>query len=112
MAIDWDVHVLAPLEAVFGASVTYTPAKGNAFSISGVFDEAYHEVILLDGAPPMNTVSPVLGVRLAEFPAGKPPLKGDHVTIPAGNAVYTVKDVRPDGHGHILLMLKHKSAIT
>ncbi len=111
MSVDWDTKVLAPCADVFGEPVTYTPQEGVPFQITGIYDEAYREVILLDGVP-MTTESPVLGVRLAEFPEGRPPRKADQLSIASVNAIFTIKDVRLDGHGHAKLMLNHKSAIS
>lgn len=110
MSVDWDANVIAPCTDVFGEPVTYMPANGEPFPIEGVFDEAYHEVVMLDNGPAITTESPVLGVRAAQFPSGQSPHKGDQLMIPSVNTIYTVKDVRPDGHGHIKLMLNIKSA--
>jgi hypothetical protein len=103
MPINWDALVLAPCENVFGEPATYTPAAGGSFSITGVFDRAYKEVGLIDLDIGANTVQPVLGVRAAQFPV--PPVQGDMVFIPSVNITYYVRDVRPDGHGSIKLML-------
>jgi hypothetical protein len=110
MAVDWDANVLAPCAEVFGEPVTYTPANGSPFPITGVFDEAYHEVVMLDNGPAITSESPVLGIRYAEFPTGHPPRKGDTLLIVSANTIYTVKDVQPDGHGHAKLMLNVKAA--
>ena len=112
MGVDWDSNVLSPLMSVFGEPVTYTPASGSSFPLGGVFDEAYQGIVLLGDDPAMTTVSPILGVRLDEFPSGVLPRKGDTVAIPSVNTIYTIKDVRPDGHGHAKLMLNIKSAMS
>lgn len=101
--IDWDTAVLAPTNAVFGESVLYAPAAGGSFTISGVFDEAYRSVELIDGDIGVPSVGPVLGVRLAEFPAA--PAQGDRLTILRTGIAYTVREPRPDGHGAAKLML-------
>lgn len=111
MAIDWDKNVLAPVMGVFGEPVTYMPATGSPFSITGVFDEAYTSVVMQEGGVPMTTESPLLGVRVAEFPQGRPPRKGDLLSIASVNSVFTVKDVRFDGHGEAKLMLSFRNAI-
>lgn len=102
--IDWDAHVLAPLEGVFGEAVTYTPAVGLPFQISGVFDEAYREVELAGGLG-MTSEMPVLGVRLSQFSVA--PKQGDQLTIQRTAATYAVKEVRQDGHGAAKLMLNY-----
>lgn len=111
MAVDWDKNVLGPVEAVFGEPITYMPATGSPFSTSGVFDEAYHPVILLDNGPTMTTENPVLGVRASSFPSTQPPRKGDKLSIASVSSVFSVKDARPDGHGAIKLMLQFVSAM-
>lgn len=111
MAIDWDGKVLAPVVAVFGETVTYMPADGGSFSITGVFDEAYREIILLDGGTAITTEDPCLGVRLAAFPSGQIPRKGDQLAVLSVSNIYTVKDVRIDGHGGAKLMLNFTSAM-
>jgi hypothetical protein len=103
MPVDWDAHVLAPCEGVFGELATYSPASGAPFAIVGVFDREYHEVALLDPTAPADSALPVLGVRLAIFATY--PAKNDKVFIPSVGLSFIVKDVRPDGHGWAKLML-------
>lgn len=103
MAIDWDAAVLGPCEAVFGEPATYIPASGASYPITGVFDSAYKDVTLIDVGLDANAVQPVLGVRSALFMSK--PVQGDQVRIPSVGKLYLVRDVRPDGHGWIKLML-------
>jgi hypothetical protein len=102
MAIDWDKAVLAPVMGVFGEAVTYSPSVGTPFAITGIFDEAYHEVDLVEGAP-VNTVIPILGVRLEPFSVM--PSQGDTLTITRTGESYVVRDVRVDGKGGAKLLL-------
>jgi len=102
MAVDWDALVHGPVAATFGEPVLYAPAAGGTFSISGIFDEAYTEVQVLDGVP-VSSVKPVMGVRLAQFPA--PPEPDDTLTIERTGTTYVVANVNPDGHGWAKLML-------
>ncbi len=102
MAIDWDALVLRPAMDIFGEPVLYTPTAGEPITITGVFDEAYTVVEEMDSRPVSSTY-PVLGVRLAVFPV--PPQAGDRLTIVAKNDLYTVREVRPDGHGAAKLLL-------
>lgn len=101
--IDWDAHVIAPLMAVFGEPVLYQPAGGTAFAISGVYDEAYHDIQAISDSPEINTTMPVVGVRVADFPNA--PRQGDKLVIVRTSEQFTVKDVRPDGHGEAKLLL-------
>ncbi|MCP1376042.1 head-tail joining protein [Dyella lutea] len=103
MAIDWDKAVLAPTEGVFGEAATYLPAAGGTLPIVGVFDEAYREVDLVDTGVGATSVTPVIGVRLAQFVAT--PVQGDQVRVPSVGKLYVVREVRPDGHGWAKLML-------
>lgn len=101
--VDWDTNVLAPLEGVFGEPVNYKTAAGVAVAgIVGVFDSAYRDVDLADPLG-TTTVTPVLGVRLAQFT--NPPVQDDTVQIPSVNTTYVVRDVRNDGHGWAKLIL-------
>ena len=104
--INLDKNVLGPLMSVFGEPVTYIPAIGIPFGISGVFDEAYHEVDLASGIG-ITTDMPVLGVQLSMFPAQ--PRQGDQITVTRLGATFVVKEVRPDGHGWAKLMLNYLS---
>ncbi|OOG61445.1 hypothetical protein B0E46_15830 [Rhodanobacter sp. B04] len=103
MPIDWDAMVLGPCEGVFGEPATYIPAGGSGYAITGVFDSAYKDVTLIDVGVDANAVQPVLGVRAALF-TGQP-MQGDQVRIPSVGKLYFIRDVRPDGHGWIKLML-------
>lgn len=105
--IDWDTAVLAGVISVFGEPVTYTPAIGAPLSITGVFDEAYQDLTLAGGTA-MTTSTPVLGVRVSDFPAL--PAQGDTLVIASTGEAFTVKEVRADGHGWAKLMLNYIGA--
>jgi hypothetical protein len=100
--------LLGACNDAFGEPVTYIPATGSPFAITGIFDQAYREVSLIEDAVPITTEQPVLGVRLSEFAAA--PLQGDKLSIASVNATYIVREVRLDGHGHAKLMLNFVSA--
>ena len=102
MPIDWDEHVIGPTIDVFGEPATFLPKAGGSLPIEGVFDEAYREVSLIDDLGATG-VMPMLGVRAAQFLVA--PLRGDSVRIPSVGKLYVVKDIRPDGHGWLKLML-------
>lgn len=101
--IDWDSLVIAPLMAAFGQPVLYQPVGGTAFTINGVYDEAYRDVQAISDSAEISTTMPVVGVRVADFPS--PPKRGDKLVIVATSDQFIVKDVRPDGHGEAKLML-------
>lgn len=104
MAVDFDALVLAPCIATYGEAVVYTPQGHAAFGLSGVFDSAHSTIDFTEGAP-VSTMTPVLGVRLADFPPSIAPLQGDGPVLCRGVA-YLVADVEPDGHGGAKLILK------
>ncbi|TDB48230.1 head-tail joining protein [Photorhabdus khanii] len=104
MGINWDQHLLAPLHNVFGDTVEYKPSGGEPYFINGIFDRAYTQTVeSLDDTSTINTTSPVLGVRDAEFQA--PPRKGDRVFVGVVNTLFAVADVQPDSHGGTKLIL-------
>ncbi|MDA8230152.1 MAG: hypothetical protein M0006_02315 [Magnetospirillum sp.] len=108
MAIDWDTAVIGPCMDVFGEPVTYAPAAGGMFVVTGVFDEAYREIdsITADGVP-LTGEMPVLGVQLSQF--AQPPVQVDQLTVQRTGITYVVKEVRLDGHGGAKLMLGYLS---
>jgi hypothetical protein len=80
--------------------ITYIPRINPRFTASGIFDEAYSELVVIDGVPVTQTM-PVLGIRLGDF-LEEP--KQDDKLIARGR-VYKVREMRPDGHGGAKLML-------
>ncbi|MEI8397088.1 MAG: hypothetical protein WCF85_20380 [Rhodospirillaceae bacterium] len=98
--IDWDRLVVGPTQAVFGEPVSYTDKNGNAFVISGIFDEAFKD-ISMGFEPPATVESPMLGVRTANFRTI--PEQGEFAVIRGGQ--YIVREVRVDSHGGARLML-------
>ena len=104
--IDWDANVLQPLMGVFGEPITYQPAafRSRPFTITGVFDDGYMALVLLDDGGPANaSFNPVLGIRLAEFPS--PPKQSDRLTVQSTGNSYVVNLVKPDGKGGAKLEL-------
>ena len=112
--MNWDELVLAPVMGVFGDAVTYRPANAPAYTISdAVFDSQYTYVVKDADGNEVNTTSPMLGVRAAVCPN---PAQDDQVSIATFNGLpvnktYVVKDVRPDSHGHTVLLLGDESAL-
>lgn len=117
MAVDWDAEVLGPVMSLFGegdladpASLPiYTPRGGAPFPLShAVFDaEFQHTTVNTDGIE-TTTHRPVLGVRLSLFATA--PRQNDRVAIPSVGKAYVVKDVQPDGHGYVKLVLMEAAA--
>lgn len=94
---------------VFGEPITYLPALGGSFPITGIFDKAYSEAGGLDeSGSPITTVIPVLGILRSALTA--PPLQGDKLQILSVNTTYIVKQVRDDGHATYKLMLNKVSS--
>ncbi|QCR38949.1 hypothetical protein [Nissabacter sp. SGAir0207] len=103
--IDWDQHLLAPLQETFGEAVNYRPAGGVAYDITGIFDRAYTQDVepLEPDDAPINTTHPVLGVQDSAFLTS--PKQGDRLYIPRVDQLFVVKDVQPDSHGGSKLIL-------
>lgn len=113
--IDWQGLVGAPCRTVFGqpAAVTW---NGQTFNLSGIFDEAYRQVDVSDGME-VTTVSPTLGIDLADLTLGGQPvsaLQGARVLVsasplaggaPTADTSYIVQEARTDGHGWARLIL-------
>lgn len=112
--INWQQQCVAPCIAVFGQPVQIV-IGGVAYSINGVFDEAYLPVDAADGMP-VTTVKPCLGINTADINLGGAPvssLQGSRVTIyastaggsPAVDTDYIVQEARTDSHGSAQLIL-------
>lgn len=113
MAIDWDALVLAPVMEIFGEGAAadqstlplYTPRGLPGFRLAdAVFDAEYQLVTVNDDGSSSTSYRPVLGVRLALFGA-RAPRQNDKVLVPSVGKTFVVKEPRPDGHGHVLLVL-------
>lgn len=104
----FDKLVLGPCIAAFGEVAqgwpvpVYTPAGHGPFDLDGVFDRAYREIDQLTGIP-VSAARPVFGVRLSVFPVGMSASQDDRVRVRGVD--YIVREVRPDSHGHALLLL-------
>lgn len=104
MSFDWDAEVLAPVMEAFGQGVAYRPQAGSPFTLTdAVFDAQYSYVLRDKDGSEVTTTSPMLGVRASSCPVA--PRQSDRLTIQATGQEYIVKDVRPDSHGHIVLLL-------
>lgn len=106
--IDWEAKVGAPVVGVFtSATALYIPASGApTYSVGGVFDAAYREVILLDPESPTSDARPVIGINDGQFP--DPPQQDDRLVITTKDGpqgTFIVKEARPDKHGITKLML-------
>ena len=108
MVIDWDSVVLAPVEGIFGQPATFRARDGSAYSLAGVFDEAFTNVELVDSVP-VTTTRPCFGFRVGTLPVTA--RQGDTLFIPAApgaplhDTTYAVREVRKDGHGWCFLLL-------
>ena len=79
----------------FGQSVTYEPAVGAPFAVTGILETGVRPE---DAAPGVHAV---LFVQLADF--AQPPQRGDAVTI--GATTYKVFEIEADGQGGATLGL-------
>jgi hypothetical protein len=102
--INWDAVVIGPLMGVFGEPVIYTPFGGAAFQITGVFDDAYLAVVVLDdGTAGLTELSAVIGVQLSQFAV--PPAQNGRLVVKRTGAKFIVREVRNDSHGWAKLLL-------
>ena|ERR1041385_8171175 len=85
----------------FRTTATYSPKTGPAYSLDCVFDSAYIEASVLDGAS-VQSVFPRAFVRLGDLLAR--PVAGDRMTVNA--VIYRVAECRPDGEAGYLLILE------
>jgi len=104
MAVDFDALVLAPCIDAFGSTVTYARPGRTQFQIQGVLDKYHVEVSFDEQGAAVSTRRPILGLRESSFPAGVCAEQGDTVT--SDGVTYEIVDTQPDGHGHVLLILK------
>lgn len=103
MAIDWAAEVLGPVMAEFGEAIVYLPRHASPIPIAdAVFDEESAEVQIGEDAQVSTQRKPVLGIRAALVPCAA---QSDRVRIVRTGKTYVVKDVEPDGHGHLKLTL-------
>lgn len=86
----------------FGTRVTYFPRNRDCVAIKGIFDQTFIAVDV-DAGVPVDSIVPVLHVRLADLP--EPPGPDDKVEI--GCNLYRVISCQPDGQGAAILVL-HK----
>lgn len=102
--VDWDELLHAPLMGVFSEDtpVQYSVAGAPAISVDGIFDEGARPVRLVTD-PEVNEIAPMLGIRLAQFPAGFEPRNANGDTFVVRGVTYVVKDGKPDSHGWAIL---------
>ena len=112
---DWEPLHTACM-GVFGEPAVHAPKDRLEQAITGVFDEAYRELLPMGGAlgqeprvmvsaGAVNARKVVLGVQLSQFLI--PPSQGDGIRMgPArGDRLFVIVDVQPDGHGAAKLIL-------
>ena len=108
MAINWDSLLLGPVMATFGEAITYTPRGGAPIAITdAVFDEESADIAIGEDAQVSTQRKPLCGIRTAAL-APASANQGDTLTRTGTGVVYIVKDVIPDGHGHVRLILMSK----
>ena len=110
MAIDWDNFLLRSVMGVFGEAITYTPRGGAPIAITdAVFDEESGDIAIGEDAQMSTQRKPICGIRTAAL--GIAAAQGDTVTRVSNGLAYIVKDVIPDGHGHVKVVLMAKSGL-
>ncbi len=111
MTINWHEKVLSPNMAVFGQPILYVTVKDKyqvQHELSGIFDEAYVDITVVDGLH-ITSVSPCISINLLDLPST--PRQKDQIIVkasfgaPSDDTAYIVKEVRPDGHGSCRLLL-------
>jgi len=85
----------------FGRQITYTPAAGGPFTVTGIVDSGARPE---DAAP---GVYALLFVRAVAFP--EPPARGDEIT--ADGSIYKVVDLEADAEGGLRLVLHFNRAV-
>ncbi|WP_250865663.1 hypothetical protein [Caballeronia sp. INSB1] len=104
--MDWDDivdgKILGPLMAQFGTAITYMPAEGGSFQITGAYDKAFFGVDPVTGST-VVTQQPTVGIRVSQFPVG--PQQYDTLMINKTGEQWQVREVHLDGHGGGRLML-------
>lgn len=87
-------------QAAFSQPITFRPASGNVYALSGIFQAQHVAVEIHDGAQ-VSSVSPMLEVKMAAMP--EPPKQGDAFDIDGTS--YEVADVQVDGLGSAKIKL-------
>lgn len=106
MPVDFDALVLGPLEGVFAEDMTFTP-RGSfiTYAVKGVFDEGHNEIVIGEDSVPANVNVPALGIRQALFDGAGIPIPKQSDRFLVRGARYIVKDVQPDSHGNLKILL-------
>jgi hypothetical protein len=104
MGIDWDRMVLGPTVKVFGETVTFTPAGGQAVDVQLVYDEGNKDISLAGGSS-LNSSNPIVSGQLSAFPVE--PEQGDTVLIVRTGDLFVIADVNEDGKGSVTLSLNY-----
>lgn len=100
-------RVIKTCRDTFTTEFVYKPAAGGEHEMTGIFDEAFVSVEMLDGVP-VQAVGPRIGVRLADIEAlGITPDAGDTITV--GSKTYRVDAFQPDGEAGAVLILDRVS---
>jgi hypothetical protein len=82
-------------------TVRYTASDGAAADVKGMFDMAYVQVS--GGEAGVASSGPAVFLRLADLPSN--PGEDLEARVLAEGVVYRVREVQPDGHGGILVLL-------
>lgn len=100
--IDFDATVLAAVHQAFGEQVTFLPAAGGSYTVSGVFDDKWVDDKLQDALDVVATRT-VLTARLSQLPGE--PAQGDQWEV--RGRLYTIAEPpKADTYGDVLMFLR------
>jgi hypothetical protein len=86
--------------------VTYTPAVGAAATLDGLFDANYVLVQRDDDRGSVETTAPAVWVKVADLPVHPDADNPDVATVVIAGVSYRVRERKPDGMGHMVLVLR------
>jgi hypothetical protein len=90
----------ATLSAFGDSTITYSPSAGSPVTVSGIFDATY--VIVETGHADVASSGPAVFLRLSDLPSDP---EQDTPIITISDADYSVREVKKDGQGSVLLLL-------
>lgn len=84
----------ACIVSAMGGPVTFAPAAGGTYPISGIFKRSF-EVVEIDGGTPTTSTRPTVWLQRTSLPAD--PLQGDRVTV--DGETWTIEDAQRESAG-------------
>jgi hypothetical protein len=94
--------------ATWGQPTIYYSSTDPPLVLLAVFDDKYCEETLQSMADVVVGARPMLGLRAASLPGGRPPALGELFAV--DGRLYAVSNpAEPDGHGHVKVPLRFAS---